>query len=271
MFNLTKHVLNVHAIKQLNKKLINYNCVHSLINQQSIQNGGLIKRGYCAKKQDQEPEFVIDKALQRKGLRMRRLIDPMTNYRGVAIPWEVSLQYMESSAYQETYGKYKVWQLYRRQNPGPMDRVPMFNRNSCVTKGWINNHSPCPICRDRYLVLHYKNIKLINQFIHPFSGMVYECRKTSLCQMQHENLLIAIHMAKDYGTISFPIYEPKEYDYKDYYPPELLKEYDFDTKEREEEDDVLKKTVDDMPRYTEYMYQYHNNLPLSSVFEYHGE
>ena len=37
--------------------------------------------------------------------------------------------------------------------------------------------------------------------------------------MQHRNLLVAIHRAKDFGTIAFDV-PFKEYDYSDWYNPE---------------------------------------------------
>lgn len=44
-------------------------------------------------------------------------------------------------------------------------------------------------------------------------------RKTGLCRRQHNNLLIAIYRAKDYGTISFDV-PFRTYDYSEWYNPE---------------------------------------------------
>ncbi|CAG2100629.1 unnamed protein product, partial [Medioppia subpectinata] len=59
------------------------------------------------------------------------------------------------------------------------------------------------VCRDEYLVLHYTNMDLLNQFINPHSGYVYENTILCLCSKQYEQLLVAITLAKDYGLLTF--------------------------------------------------------------------
>lgn len=34
----------------------------------------------------------------------------------------------------------------------------------------IATGNPCPICRDEYLILDYRNVDLLKQFISPYSG-----------------------------------------------------------------------------------------------------
>lgn len=36
----------------------------------------------------------------------------------------------------------------------------------------ISTGNPCPICRDEYLVLDYRNVDLLKQFISPFNGAI---------------------------------------------------------------------------------------------------
>lgn len=36
----------------------------------------------------------------------------------------------------------------------------------------IATGNPCPICRDEYLVLDYRNVKLLQQFICPHTGSI---------------------------------------------------------------------------------------------------
>ena len=84
----------------------------------------------------------------------------------------------------------------------------------------IATGNPCPICRDEYLVLDYRNVDLLKQFISPFNGQILGWDKTGLCRKTHFNLLLAITKAKDYGTITFDV-KFREYDYEDYYPKEL--------------------------------------------------
>lgn len=163
--------------------------------------------------------------------------------RRVPIPWQTSIRYMESEAYKTTYGDYLVWQLYRRAFGGQFQNIPLHTRISCVgDDGFISSGSPCPICRDEYLVLHHNNVKLLKQFINPFTGKIYPARKTSLCRVKHEELLVAIHKAKDYGTISFYI-EPRCFNYADYYLPEEIAHLKLEEGFPLEKDEVLKRAL----------------------------
>lgn len=78
--------------------------------------------------------------------------------------------------------------------------------------------------RDKYLVLHYQNVILLKQFIEPHTDKVIENRRTFLCQRKYEDLLVAIYIAKDYGTLSFKL-PFKRYIYEEYYHKNLLKSY----------------------------------------------
>ncbi|CAG0884927.1 unnamed protein product [Darwinula stevensoni] len=90
--------------------------------------------------------------------------------RTVQIPVETSMRYMTSEAYKETYGDHLVWQLYRRNFKGQFP--PKRTRQTCIRKGVIATGNPCPICRDEYLVLDYRNIKLLHQFLCPHTGQI---------------------------------------------------------------------------------------------------
>ena len=138
------------------------------------------------------------------------------------ISLQVSLKYMESKAYKETYGDYLIWQPFRRNFGGQFHRPPFTTRVACVgDDGFIKFGQACPICRDEYLVIDYTNVKLISQFVNPHTALVYPSRKTNVCQKKHEELLVAIYKAKLYGTLTthVPI---RLYDYRDYYLPEQL-------------------------------------------------
>lgn len=174
--------------------------------------------------------------------------------RRVPIPWETSIRYMESEAYNITYRNYMVWQLYRRGFGGQFQYIPRHTRISCVGEdGFIDSGSPCPICRDEYLVLHENNVKLLKQFINPFTGKIYPPRKTSLCRVKHEELLVAIHKAKDCGTISFYI-EPRHFNYRDYYLPEDIAHLQLEEGFDLEKDEILKRALrePDISSGTEY-------------------
>lgn len=142
--------------------------------------------------------------------------------RRVPVSWETSARYMNSEAYKTTYGDLNVWQPYRRNFKGQFFVLPLLTRLTCVGEdGFLNTGNPCPICRDEYLIIDYRNVKLLQQFIDPFTAQIYEPRKSSLCMVKHEELLVAIFKAKDYGTFSFHI-PFRAFDYRDYYLPEQI-------------------------------------------------
>ncbi|XP_063973221.1 small ribosomal subunit protein mS40 [Diachasmimorpha longicaudata] len=133
------------------------------------------------------------------------------------MPVETSIRYLASEAYKETYGEAPVWKPYRRNFKGGIP--PQKTRKTCVRQGIITTGNPCPICRDEYLVFDHRNTALLHQFISEFNGEVISYKKTGICQKQHKNLLIAIHRAKDYGTITYDL-PMRTYDYSDWYKPE---------------------------------------------------
>ncbi|KAK7478438.1 hypothetical protein BaRGS_00030284 [Batillaria attramentaria] len=126
---------------------------------------------------------------------------------------DTSIRYMESSAYAETYGDKPVWFHYRRNFKG---QRPPETRKTCIRGGQISTGSPCPICRDEYLVLDHKNVKLLEQFVSPYTGEVLESKKTGICQKQHKTLIVEVMKAQDHGflekTVPF-----RKYDYSQYY------------------------------------------------------
>lgn len=86
------------------------------------------------------------------------------------IPVETSIEYMKSPAFQSTYGDKNVWELYRRVHKGQLPKSK--TRKTCIRHGVIAVGSPCPICRDEYLVLDFQNLELLKQFISPHTGEV---------------------------------------------------------------------------------------------------
>lgn len=130
-------------------------------------------------------------------------------------PVETSIRYLKSKAYQTTYGDEPVWVKYRRNFKGQF--VPKKTRQSCIRNGMIETGSPCPICRDEYLVPHYQNVDLLKQFIHPKTGEIYDCRTIHVCQRQLTKLQVAIKLAKFHGLLIHEV-PFRDYDYKEYYP-----------------------------------------------------
>lgn len=90
--------------------------------------------------------------------------------RSKIIPVETSIEYLESAAFKSTYGDKKVWELYRRVHKGQLPKKQ--TRKTCIRGNVIAVGSPCPICRDEYLVLDYRNLGLLQMFVSPHTGEV---------------------------------------------------------------------------------------------------
>lgn len=131
------------------------------------------------------------------------------------IPVDISLKYMESAAYQETYGDAKVWELYRRNYAKGRTYKP--TRKNCIRGGKIANGNPCPICRDEYLVVDHRNLKLLNQFVSDYSGEILTSKKTGVCQHQWMKIRVELQKAKNKGLLKID-YPFVSYDYDKYIP-----------------------------------------------------
>ncbi|XP_068034531.1 small ribosomal subunit protein mS40 [Anomalospiza imberbis] len=109
-------------------------------------------------------------------------------------PWE----YLESEEYRATYGDRPVWHGYRRNHKGSVP--PQTARKACLRRGRpVGN--PCPLCRDRKLLVDFQNVKLLNQFICPHSGVIFHPIHTGICMKQHQRLSQAIAQAQDRGLL----------------------------------------------------------------------
>lgn len=135
--------------------------------------------------------------------------------RRIKVDYKDSIRYMDSDAYKKTYQGNLVWKLYRRnhKNQFPVEKT----RPNCINQdGFLCSSYPCPICRDEYLVLHPENVKLLSQFIDPYTGQVITRRDHGLCLKQYRNLIISIHQAYDIGTLAHAVPD-RLYDYNEYY------------------------------------------------------
>lgn len=139
----------------------------------------------------------------------------ITKDRTEPVPLETSIRYLKSAAYQQTYGTEPVWVPYRRNHKGTLP--PRHTRRTCIRGGKIATGSPCPICRDEYLVLHEENTNLLRQFISPFTGGVLGYDKTGLCRKQQTRLEVCIKRAYDQGLLVYDV-PFRQYDYSQYYP-----------------------------------------------------
>jgi len=107
--------------------------------------------------------------------------------------------------------------LFRRNHKGMY--APRKTRKTCIRQNRISTGNPCPICRDEYLVLDYRNTELLEQFISPHSGDVLSYSKTGLCQKSHLRLMVAVQQARDSGYLTYDV-PFREYDYSEYYGQE---------------------------------------------------
>ncbi|XP_046875505.1 28S ribosomal protein S18b, mitochondrial isoform X1 [Hypomesus transpacificus] len=113
-------------------------------------------------------------------------------------PWD----YLESEEYIERYGSSPVWADYRRNHKGGIP--PQKTRKTCIRGSKICGNA-CPICRDPNVIIHYQNVKLLQQFISPYTGIVYDPTRTGVCMKQQKQLQIAINTAQDHGLIPFQV------------------------------------------------------------------
>ncbi|KAM3833856.1 small ribosomal subunit protein mS40 [Diretmus argenteus] len=113
-------------------------------------------------------------------------------------PWD----YLESEEYIERYGTNPVWAGYRRNHKGGIP--PQKTRKTCIRGDKICGN-PCPICRDPNVILHHQNVKLLQQFINPYTEIVYDPTRTGVCMKQQKKLIKAVNTARDHGLLPVQI------------------------------------------------------------------
>ncbi|CAF0751657.1 unnamed protein product [Brachionus calyciflorus] len=174
----------------------------------------LVTRSYAAKKPPAltEAQIQFQKHTAELGFREK------TSIRGTLYEFkdvETSIKYIKSEAFQKAYGDKKIWEWYIRNFKGRLPKS--YTRKECIGGGRYITGNPCPICRDPYLVVNYKNLDLLKQFVSPDTGSLYPTKRTNVCRKQHENLEIAFAKACDYGLMDHPV-PHRHYDYSIYYP-----------------------------------------------------
>ncbi|KAM3596714.1 uncharacterized protein V6R79_019367 [Siganus canaliculatus] len=142
------------------------------------------------------PSHFLCSAASLQNADATRAVESLSRYKDR--PWD----YLESEEYIEKYGTSPVWEGYRRNHKGGIP--PQKTRKTCIRGDKICGN-PCPICRDSNIVIHHQNVKLLQQFISPHSGMVYDPTRTGVCMKQQKKLIEAISTAQDHGLLPFQI------------------------------------------------------------------
>ncbi|XP_041810872.1 28S ribosomal protein S18b, mitochondrial isoform X1 [Chelmon rostratus] len=138
------------------------------------------------------PSHFFCKAASLQDEDAAQVADTLSHYKDR--PWD----YLESEEYIERYGTIPVWEGYRRNHKGGIP--PQKTRKTCIRGDKICGN-PCPICRDPNIIIHHQNVKLLQQFISPHTGMVYDPTRTGVCMKQQKKLNEAINTAQDHANI----------------------------------------------------------------------
>ncbi|XP_051776657.1 28S ribosomal protein S18b, mitochondrial isoform X3 [Erpetoichthys calabaricus] len=104
--------------------------------------------------------------------------------------------------YTEKYGNRPIWADYRRNHKGGIP--PQKTRKTCIRGNKISGN-PCPVCRDPKIIVDYRNIKLLDQFISSHTGVVHDTTKTGLCRKQQKSLVKEIEKARGHGLIPYQV------------------------------------------------------------------
>lgn len=205
------------------KSSVLYKCAAQLIKPIAVVNVNTplfqTQRGYAKK-----PAALTDAQIAFQKLSKELSFKEKTSIRGTRFNFhsiETSIKYMQSEAFKKAYGEKLIWEWFIRNFKG---RYPKsYTRMQCIINEMYATGNPCPICRDPYLVVNYKNVDLLKQFVSPHSGYLYPTSKTNVCRKQHENLEIAFRKACDHGLIDHNI-PHRVYDYSEYFELDDLKE-----------------------------------------------
>jgi len=107
--------------------------------------------------------------------------------------------YFQQSDYDKRYLGKLVWKDYVRNKKGAIQKQK--TRWHCFKDGKMNTGSPCPLCRDDRLLLSYKNIPLLKQFIDTETGAVHHPLRTGVCRFKQKRLEKCISLAQSLGYL----------------------------------------------------------------------
>jgi len=112
--------------------------------------------------------------------------------------------YFETDAFRAKYGDdEKVWFSYFRSQKGP--RESQMAREACFNPAKTSLNA-CPLHRDYQLLVHYKNLPLLKQFMCPTMGNIMSPLRTGICLQAHLELEVALTLAWQKGYLLQPIH-----------------------------------------------------------------
>lgn len=160
---------------------LNYKAITPIVSNQQWRSFSITSRALCesdpnAEDEAEEEETNEDDPNNENSALYKKINRLWSKYRGTdrdrsrIISPEESIRYIKSSAFKLTYGDKLPWELYRRIHKGQFPKAR--TRRSCIRHNVIAVGSPCPVCRDEYLVLHHTNVDLLQMFVSPHTGKV---------------------------------------------------------------------------------------------------
>ncbi|CAL1295693.1 unnamed protein product [Larinioides sclopetarius] len=66
----------------------------------------------------------------------------------------------------------------------------------------------CILCKYK-IPVDYKNVRLLSQFISPYTGQIYDKHITGLCDAQQKRIVATIHEARNLGYMAIYLKEAK--------------------------------------------------------------
>jgi len=121
-------------------------------------------------------------------------------------------EYFSSPDFEKRYGGMDyIWLDYYRPHKGRVQK--QRTRRSCIKQGVIKTASPCPICRDPKILISYKNVPLLKNFIDPHTLDIISNLRTGNCRMRQGQLERAIELARSLGYLETKVMQKPVGDY----------------------------------------------------------
>ena len=129
-------------------------------------------------------------------------------YAGQRPLWKTkhSCWYHDANELHQTTHSARNFRLYG-EDPEEADNIAY--RFEAKLQGTYSTNHPCPLCRDWKLLVNYRNVPLLKQFVDSQTGRIYPLYKTNLCQFAHARVSQAIDASRLLGFLACPTVEMK--------------------------------------------------------------